>query len=84
MKLPVKNLEEFIPQVLIPSEKVYEMRNGKKRIQRTKFFPGLCLSFRRSDLWRSYHVVNSIPGVIGFLGNNSVRNIQNSCCLTAI
>ncbi|MFT5955862.1 MAG: transcriptional antiterminator NusG, partial [Cyclobacteriaceae bacterium] len=24
--------EESIPEVLIPSEKVYEMRNGKKRV----------------------------------------------------
>ena len=30
------NLTEYIPQVLIPSEKVYEMRNGKKRANRAK------------------------------------------------
>ena len=28
-----EKLKEFIPQVLIPSEKVYEMRNGKKRVR---------------------------------------------------
>ena len=28
-----QNLEDHIPQVLIPSEKVYEMRNGKKRVR---------------------------------------------------
>ncbi len=27
-----QQLEEVIPQVLIPAEKVYEMRNGKKRV----------------------------------------------------
>jgi transcriptional antiterminator NusG len=26
-----QKLEEYIPEVLIPSEKVYEMRNGKKK-----------------------------------------------------
>ncbi len=35
-----QKLEEYIPQILIPSEKVYEMRNGKKRIRERNFFPG--------------------------------------------
>ena len=29
------NLGEYVPQVLIPAEKVYEMRGGKKRIRET-------------------------------------------------
>ena len=33
-------LKDFIPEVLIPSEKVYEMRNGKKRVRERNFFPG--------------------------------------------
>ena len=28
-----QKLEDFIPEVLIPSKKVYEVRNGKKRIR---------------------------------------------------
>ena len=36
-------LAEFIPQVLIPSEKVYEMRNGKTRVRERNFFPGYVL-----------------------------------------
>ncbi|MEQ8715739.1 MAG: transcription termination/antitermination NusG family protein, partial [Cyclobacteriaceae bacterium] len=35
-----KSLEDYIPQVLIPAEKVYEMRNGKKRVRERNFFPG--------------------------------------------
>ena len=31
-------LEDYIPQVLIPSEKVYEMRNGKKRVRERNCF----------------------------------------------
>ena len=38
-----EGLTEFIPQVLIPSEKVYEMRNGKKRVRERNFFPGYVL-----------------------------------------
>ncbi|TAE93683.1 MAG: transcription termination/antitermination factor NusG, partial [Runella slithyformis] len=34
-----QHLEESIPEILIPSEKIYEMRNGKKRIREKAFFP---------------------------------------------
>jgi transcription termination/antitermination protein NusG len=71
MKLRVKNCRRFIPQVLIPSEKVYEMRNGKKRIRERNFFPGYVLFQPTLSHGEGMHVVTSIPGVIGFLGNNS-------------
>ncbi|MGE0588880.1 MAG: transcription termination/antitermination protein NusG [Cyclobacteriaceae bacterium] len=63
-------LSEFIPQVLIPSEKVYEMRNGKKRVRERNFFPGYVLISADLSNGEAYHMVNSIPGVIGFLGGN--------------
>jgi len=63
-------LTEFIPQVLIPSEKVYEMRNGKKRVRERNFFPGYVLVSADLSNGEAYHAVNNIPGVIGFLGNN--------------
>ena len=45
-------IEEYIPQVLIPSEKVYEMRNGKKRVRERNFFPGYVLvSADQSGYW---------------------------------
>jgi len=64
-------LAEAIPQVLIPSEKVYEMRNGKKRVRERSFFPGYILISADMSNEKAYHMVNEIPGVIGFLGNNS-------------
>ena len=60
-----QNLEEYIPQVLIPSEKVYEMRNGKKRIRERNFFPGYVLVSADLTYGEAMHVINSIPGVIG-------------------
>jgi len=66
-----QKLEEYIPQILIPSEKVYEMRNGKKRIRERNFFPGDVLVSADLTYGEAMHVINSIPGVIGFLGNNS-------------
>jgi len=63
-----QNLQEYIPQVLIPSEKVYEMRNGKKRVRERNFFPGYVLVFADLTHGEAAHIITSIPGVIGFLG----------------
>lgn len=60
-------MEDAIPQVLIPSEKVYEMRNGKKRIRERNFFPGYVLISADLSNGETTHLINSIPGVIGFL-----------------
>ncbi len=66
-----EKLEDYIPQVLIPSEKVYEMRNGKKRVRERNFFPGYVLISADLSHGEANHIITSIPGVIGFLGNNS-------------
>jgi transcriptional antiterminator NusG len=65
-----QNLIEDIPQILIPSEKVYEMRNGKKRVRERNFFPGYILVSADLTRGETVHTINSIPGVIGFLGSN--------------
>ncbi|MCP4520597.1 MAG: transcription termination/antitermination factor NusG [Cytophagales bacterium] len=60
--------QEVIPEVLIPLEKVYEMRNGKKRVRERNFFPGYVLVY--CDLSVNAEVVHFIkgtPGVMGFL-----------------
>ncbi|MFY0688813.1 MAG: transcription termination/antitermination factor NusG [Cyclobacteriaceae bacterium] len=60
--------EDRIPQILIPSEKVYEMRNGKKRVRERNFFPGYILVSADLSSGETQHLITSIPGVIGFLG----------------
>jgi len=65
-----QNLLEYIPQILIPSEKVYEMRNGKKRVRERNFFPGYILVFADLSHGEAAHLITSIPGVLGFLGAN--------------
>lgn len=66
-----EKLQEYITQVLIPSEKIYEMRNGKKRVRERNFFPGYVLVEADLTHGEANHVVNSIPGVIGFLGEGA-------------
>ena len=65
-----QKLEDFIPQVLIPSEKVYEMRNGKKRVRERNFFPGYVIISADLSHGEAHHTITSIPGVIGFLGSD--------------
>ncbi|MTH63138.1 transcription termination/antitermination protein NusG [Paracoccus shanxieyensis] len=62
-----KGLEEQIDEVLVPTEEVIEIRRGKKVTSERRFMPGYVLvRMELSD--RTYHLVNSINRVTGFLG----------------
>jgi transcriptional antiterminator NusG len=65
-----QTLTDHVPQVLIPSEKVYEMRNGKKKVRERSFFPGYVLIQADLSNGEVLHLITSIPGVLGFLGSN--------------
>lgn len=59
--------EELVNNVLIPSEEVVEMRDGKKRSKRRNFFPGYLLV--EMELTKhTKHLVQNTPGVMGFIG----------------
>lgn len=64
-----QKLEDYVPQVLIPVEKVYEMRNGKKRVRERNFFPGYIILQADLTDGELFHTIVNIPGVIGFLGS---------------
>ena len=61
------NLQDFIAQVLIPTEKVYQIRNGKKISKERNFFPGYIL-IEAALTGEIPHILKNIPNVIGFLG----------------
>lgn len=63
-------LEEKIPRVLIPSEDVVEMRDGKKRVKNRIFFPGYMLVEMDLDKVTQYLILNA-PGVTNFVGPNN-------------
>ena len=69
-----QKLTDSIPQILIPSEKVYEMRNGKKRVRERSFFPGYILIEADLTNGELEHTILSIPGVIGFLGSDEGKD----------
>jgi transcriptional antiterminator NusG len=66
-----QNLAEQIPQIIIPSEKVYEIRNGKKRVRDKTTLPGYIIISADLSNGEVSHVITSIPGVIGFLGSDT-------------
>ena len=61
-------LQEKITQILVPTEEVVELRNGKKRTSTRKFFPGYILVEMDldDDTW---HLVKDTPKVTGFVGD---------------
>ena len=60
-------LEDFVDQVLIPTEKVFQIRNGKKIMKEKSYLPGYVL-IEAALVGEVTHVIKSIPNVIGFLG----------------
>ena len=61
-------LNEFIGQVLIPTEKVFQLRNCKKMSKEKAYLPVYVL-VEAALVGEVPHVIKSIPNVIGFLGN---------------
>src|SRR3569833_3670712 len=62
-------LERFVESVEVPTEKVTEVRRGKKVTSDRKFFPGYVLAkLQMSD--DVYHLVKNTPKVTGFLGSS--------------
>ena len=61
------NLQDFIEQILVPTEKVVQIRDGKKITKEKVFIPGYIMV--QADLVGEIpHIIKSVNGVIGFLG----------------
>ncbi|MBP5473137.1 MAG: transcription termination/antitermination factor NusG [Bacteroidales bacterium] len=62
-----RHYEDYISQVLIPTEKVYQIRSGKKISKERTFFPGYVL-IEAVLVGEIPHMLVNTPNVIGFLG----------------
>lgn len=60
-------IDDYVEQVLIPTEKVFQIRNGKKIMKEKSYLPGYVL-IEAALVGEVSHVIKSIPNVIGFLG----------------
>lgn len=65
-----RNLQDYVTQVLIPKEKIYQIRSGKKVSKERPFFPGYVI-VEAALVGEVPHVLRNIPNVLGFLGTQS-------------
>src|SRR3972149_3449829 len=63
-------LDDKFGDILVPTEEVVEMRDGKKRKSDRKFFPGYVLVQMEMDN-DTWHLVKESPKVLGFIGGTA-------------
>lgn len=68
-----EKLRVKINQILVPTEKVFEVRDGKKRSKTKNFFPGYILIQADLDAQVREFILNT-PAVMGFLGPKNNPN----------
>lgn len=61
------SLSENFAEIIVPTEEVVEMRDGKKCKTERKFFPGYVL-MRMNLTPETWHLVRETPNVLGFVG----------------
>jgi len=71
---------DVVTQVLVPSEKVYKIRNGKKVILERNILPGYILveAVQKKFSGEMVQAIANIPNVIHFLGRNNPIPMQES------
>jgi transcription termination/antitermination protein NusG len=69
-RIKLHGMEDQFGEILVPTEEVVEMRDGKKRKSDRKFFPGYVLiQMEMND--NTWHLVKEAPKVLGFIGGTS-------------
>ena len=84
-RVKLERMEDYVGRCVIPTERVTEKKNGKKRTIVKKFFPGYVLcelalydeargvdeNGKKAIFERTWQFVRETPGVIGFVGVDS-------------
>ena len=71
------DLKEFISQVIIPTEKVYAVRNGKKVLKERAYLPGYII-IEAVLVGEVVHFLKNVNYVVGFLGGNKPAPLRAS------
>ena len=83
-RVKLERMEEYVGKCVIPTERVTEKKNGKKRTITKKFFPGYVLcelalydesrgyddNGKKAIYERTWQFLRETPGVIGFVGGD--------------
>ena len=80
LEIKLSGWDDIITQVLVPSEKVYKIRNGKKVILDRNILPGYILLEAEPERFSAEIVqgISNMPNVIHFLGRNHPIAMQES------
>lgn len=76
IRIASEDYQDKISEVLIPMESVSEVKGGKKRITKRKFFPGYILVEMEMDD-DTWYFVKNMSGVIGFVGSGKPVPLMN-------
>jgi transcription termination/antitermination protein NusG len=73
-RLKAEEMQEYIKEVLVPMEKVAEIRNGKKTVTARKLYPGyvfidmVLLDENQKVVEKPWYFIRDTQGIIGFVG----------------
>lgn len=73
-RIKQEEMQDYIDEVLIPTEKVSEVKRGKKTTTTRKFYPGYVLIHMalydetRNLIDKTWYFMQETPGIIGFIG----------------
>jgi len=75
-RLKAEEMGEYIREVLVPMEKVAEVRSGKKTVSTRKLYPGYVfvdmalLDDNNRVVEKTWYFIRDTPGIIGFVGGD--------------
>lgn len=75
-RLKLEEMEIFVDEVVIPTEKVSEVKKGVRTTTTRKFFPGYVLAHialydeQRQLREKAWYFIRETPGIIGFVGGD--------------
>ena len=72
MAIKSNHMEDMFGEVLVATQEVTEMKNGKRSTVKRKFFPSYILVEMIMDK-ETHHFINSIPGVTRFIGGTPLK-----------
>ena len=69
-RIQLQAMEDSFGEILVPTEEVVEVRDGKKRKSERKFYPGyVMVQMEMND--ETWHLVKQTPRVMGFIGGTA-------------
>jgi len=82
-RIKTDEMEEYIREVLLPMEKVVEVRGGKKTVTNRKLHPGyvyidmVLLDDGKRPMEKPWYFIKDIQGVIGFVGGERPMSVTD-------